>query len=65
MKIEDFDEPIVVGIPGMFFLSCCDCELRHVIMVDRKGKDKVQLGFIRDDEFTSMARAEKKRKKIK
>ena len=39
MDIEVFDDhPIDIELPGFFYLWCCDCGLRHLTVVDVKGK---------------------------
>ena len=45
-----------LSLPVSFgFITCCDCGLRHLFVVEGKG-DKLQIGFIRDEEGTRIAR---------
>ena len=66
MDIEVFDDhPIDIELPGFFYLWCCDCGLRHLTVVDVKGKGAkdfkkskgiVRIAMSRDDRATKLAR---------
>ena len=66
MKLSDFDpEPIAVRPPQSFYLWCCDCHLRHHVIVDIVGKKEEELkkldivigiAMVRDDVATELSR---------
>ena len=70
MDIKTFDEnAFCVDAEGFFHLWCCDCSLRHLILIEAVGNGadvfksnggKVAIGFVRDDVSTKMARKEDK-----
>lgn len=37
-------------------LTCCDCGLNHLILLDHKGKNKVEMRFFRNDHETRKIR---------
>ena len=66
MKLSDFDpEPIAVRPPQSFYLWCCDCHLRHQVIVDVVGKRAdefrnsdvaVGIAMVRDSVATELSR---------
>jgi orotate phosphoribosyltransferase len=66
MKLSDFDpEPIAVRPPQSFYLWCCDCHLRHHVIVDIVSKTDEELkkldivvgiAMIRDSVATELSR---------
>ena len=66
MKLSDFDpEPIAVRPPQSFYLWCCDCHLRHQVIVDVVGKKAdefrnsdvaVGIAMVRDSVATELSR---------
>ena len=62
MKVEDFDaECVVLNESDFFYLWCCDCQLRHLVLVDVvKAKDgtNVKIGMVRDQMATEHKRKE-------
>ena len=55
-------KPVRVRTPGYFYHWCCDCGLRHIVVVEQHKTDVV-IAFARDDYATMLERREKKRKK--
>ena len=57
MKVEDFDkEPFIFELPAdVRFLTCCDCGLRHLLILEQRG-NKIKLGFVIDEEGTKRER---------
>jgi len=65
INIHDFDdEPLYVKTPGYFYLYCCDCGLRHIIIVERYRKG-IRIGFARDDYATKDMRKLRKIKVVR
>ena len=70
MNIKTFDsEAFAVDAEAHFYLWCCDCDLRHLVVVDALGKGadvfksgggKVAIAMSRDDAATNLARKEDK-----
>ena len=66
MKLSDFDpEPIALKPPHSFYLWCCDCHLRHQVIVDvvgekadefRNSDTAVGIAMVRDDVATELSR---------
>jgi len=66
MKLSDFDpEPIAVRPPQSFYLWCCDCHLRHQVIVDVVGKRAdefrnsdvaIGIAMVRDNVATELSR---------
>jgi hypothetical protein len=71
MDINTFDdEAMVVPPEGYFYLWCCDCALRHLVVIEACGKGskdfkksggRIRVGFARDNVATDVIR---KRDKI-
>ena len=49
-------------LPAYFYHTCCDCELRHIVVIEKKGKGIV-MSWGRDDHGTMLGRKVKKLKK--
>ena len=62
MNVEDFDaECLVLNESDYFYLWCCDCKLRHLVIVDvekGKGAPQVKIGMVRDQMATENQRKE-------
>lgn len=68
MNIKTFDsEAFAVDAESHFYLWCCDCNLRHLVVIDAMGKGaeafkdkggKIAIGMLRDDVATDMSRKE-------
>ena len=66
MDIKLFDdEAFAVDAESYFYLWCCDCSLRHLVVVDAVGKagdgfkskkGKIGIAMSRDDTATNLAR---------
>ena len=66
MNIRTFDdEAFAVDAEAHFYLWCCDCNLRHLVVVEAMGKGsdefiekggKIAIGMLRDDVATDMSR---------
>ena len=66
MHIKTFDdETMLVDAESYFYLWCCDCNLRHLVVLDAVGKagdvfksseGKVAIAMSRDDAATNLAR---------
>ena len=66
MKLSDFDpEPIALKPPHSFYLWCCDCHLRHQVIVDVVGKKAeefrdsdlaIGIAIVRDSVATDLSR---------
>ena len=66
MDIKLFDdEAFAVDAESYFYLWCCDCSLRHLVLVDAVGKagdvfksnkGKIGIAMSRDDTATNLAR---------
>jgi len=60
MDIKTFDEnAFCVDAEGFFHLWCCDCKLRHLVVVDiekSEGEPKVKIGMVRDQMATEAQR---------
>tara|TARA_R100000687_G_scaffold39901_1_gene32532 strand:- start:231 stop:491 length:261 start_codon:yes stop_codon:yes gene_type:complete len=70
MEIKTFDDDVfAVDAESYFYLWCCDCDLRHLVVVDAIGKGadvfksdggKVAIAMSRDHAATNLARKEDK-----
>ena len=62
MQVEDFDtECVVLDESDFFYLWCCDCQLRHLVVVDVVKSDdgtNVKIGIVRDQMATENKRKE-------
>ena len=66
MDIKTFDsEAFAVDAEAHFYLWCCDCNLRHLVVLEAMGKGaeefkdkggKIAIGMLRDDVATDMSR---------
>jgi len=66
MDINMFDDDaFAVDAESYFYLWCCDCNLRHLVVLDAVGKagdvfkssnGKVAIAMSRDDAATNLAR---------
>lgn len=66
MDIKTFDDDaFAVDAESFFHFWCCDCNLRHLVVVEAVGKGsdifkseggKIALGFNRDDVATDLSR---------
>ena len=66
MDIKTFDDDaFVVDAESYFNFWCCDCNLRHLVVIEAIGKGadvfkseggKIALGFSRDDAATDLSR---------
>jgi len=66
MDIKTFDdEAFAVDAESYFYLWCCDCKLRHLVVIDTIGKKaqefkdsggKILIGMTRDDHPTNLER---------
>ena len=66
MHITMFDdETLLVDAESYFYLWCCDCSLRHLVVVEAVGKGadkfksedgKIAIAMSRDDTATEIAR---------
>jgi len=54
---------LILDPPDFFSLGCCDCNLRHTIIVEKMGKNKIRLGIFRDSQATKDRRQLAKLKK--
>ena len=70
MHITMFDdETLLVDAESYFYLWCCDCSLRHLVVVEAVGKGadkfksedgKIAIAMSRDDTATEIARKKDK-----
>ena len=70
MNIKTFDdEAFAIDAEAHFYLWCCDCNLRHLVVVEAMGKvdeefkekgGKIAIGMLRDDVATEMSRKSNK-----
>ena len=70
MNIKTFvDEAFAVDGEAHFYFWCCDCNLRHLVVVEAMGKGaeefkekggKIAIGLLRDDVATEMSRKSNK-----
>tara|TARA_Y100001951_G_C11210133_1_gene222472 strand:- start:372 stop:620 length:249 start_codon:yes stop_codon:yes gene_type:complete len=60
MRVDDFDKDcMVLKKSDFFYLWCCDCKLRHLVVVDiekSEGEPKVKIGMVRDQMATEAQR---------
>ena len=62
MKIAN-GTPVRLRVGEVRYLICCDCHLAHLLVVDKIGKDTVDIKFYRDDYATAQERKKKRKKK--
>jgi|TARA_R100000501_G_C2625820_1_gene119364 hypothetical protein len=70
MHLKTFDEEaIVLDSESYFWLWCCDCDLRHLVVLEAVGNGsdkfkseggKIAIAFSRDDTATDLMRKKKK-----
>lgn len=68
MKISVFDdEAFTIDSESYFYLWCCDCKLRHLVVVEAIGEKsedftksggQIAIAMARDDHATNMERKE-------
>ena len=66
MHVTTFDdEAVVIDAESYFYLWCCDCNLRHLVVVEAVGKGadkfksdegKIAIAMSRDQAATEMSR---------
>ena len=69
MHVTTFDdEAVVIDAESYFYLWCCDCNLRHLVVVEAVGKGadkfksdegKIAIAMSRDQVATEMSRKDK------
>jgi hypothetical protein len=56
-------QPMVWDVNKVHYLVCCDCGMEHLVMLDMKGKNKVEIRMYRDQWGTLQERRAMRRKK--
>lgn len=66
ISIYNFDdEPLdLPSLPTYYYHICCDCGLRHIVIVEKYRKG-IRIGFARDDHATKDIRKLRKIKVVR
>lgn len=62
MKIKQVisGEPVILWAGRVNYLVCCSCGLKHLVLLDRRGKYGIEVRMFKDEYGTRQERKKKK-----